>query len=198
MADTDSSEASKLSTPNLDEYIVLIRAGDERAFEFVYHALAKDLIHFGAGMLGELSVARDVVAEVFIALWERRDTWDPPRGIRAYLFTAVRNRVINVLRDTRRHDRVHGALMTDEEQPGMSAPPVPVDQSLDIADQIDVVFRTIEQFPEARRTAMILHWRNDLSVPEIAEVMGITQNSVYLHLNRGLRTLRQLLSPRPK
>lgn len=194
VADTSESEPSLRSAPNLDDYAAAIRAGDTQAFELVYHALAKDLIHFGVGMLGDLPSARDVVADVFIALWERRATWDPSRGVRAYLFTAVRNRATNTLRNTRRHDDIHEALVAGDENPGMSAPPVPMDRSLDVAEQVDTVFRTIAQFPDARRTAMILHWRNDLSIPEIADIMGITQNAVYLHLNRGLRTLKHLLA----
>jgi DNA-directed RNA polymerase specialized sigma24 family protein len=78
----------------------------------------------------------------------------------------------------------------------MSTPPVPVEHALDVAAQIDAAFRTIAQFPEARRTAMTLYWRNDLSVAEIAEVMEISQNAVYLHLNRGLHALKHLL-PHP-
>jgi len=181
-------------SPDLDEYIAPIRAGDERAFEFVYRSLAKPLIEFGAGILGDIPAARDVVADIFVALWENRATWSPSRGVRAYLFTAVRHRAINVLRNRRRHDRAHAVMAAEPETPGLAVSTPSVDRSLDLAEQVDTVFRVIGRFPAARRTAMTLRWQGGLSVMEIAEAMGITQNAVKLHLSRGLTALRHLLS----
>jgi len=189
----DAGDEAPRSGAPLDACIAAIRADDTHAFEVVYRALADDLMEFGASMLGDRAAARDIVADIFIALWERRTEWDPPYGVRAYLFAAVRRRALNALRDTRRRDHIHDALLADGGIPGVAALPMPIDQSLDIADQIEAVFRIIAQFPAARRMVMTLHWRNELSVLEIAEVMGITQNAVYHHLKRGLRTLKELL-----
>jgi RNA polymerase sigma-70 factor (ECF subfamily) len=189
--DETPNSDSAASAPALDAQIAAIRAGDRQAFTFVYNTLAKDLIEFAANMLGDLPAGEDIVADVFIALWKRRESWDPPQGARAYLFTAVRNGIIDALRRTQIHARIHDMLITDEGVPGTSAAPLPVEQALDIAEQIEAAFRTIAQFPEARRIAMTLHWRNGLTAPEIATVMGITENAVYLHLSRGLRLLKQ-------
>jgi len=100
------------------------------------------------------------------------------------------------VRSERRHARLHGALASDERSPGMGSAPEAADQTLAIAEEVEAAFRAIAGFPEARRTAMILHWRNGLSVAEIAEVMDVTQNAVYLHLKRGLRALKALLPDR--
>jgi RNA polymerase sigma-70 factor (ECF subfamily) len=137
------------------------------------------------------------VADVFVALWEQRTAWSPSNGVRAYLFTAVRNRVVDAIRRVQIHARIHDTFVMEVGIPGMSAHPTSVESAFDITEQVDRIFRAIDQFPEARRTVMILYWRNDFSVFEIAQVMGITQNAVYLHLNRGLRTLKQLLLKAP-
>lgn len=190
---TDPSGASRRAVPDLDAYVASIRAGDERAFEFVYRTLAEPLIDFAAGLLGDTASARDVVADVFVALWERRAQWAPGHGVRAYLFVAVRHRAMDVLRNLRRHARAHETMAADQETPGMSVSPIPVDRSLDLADQIDTVLRTLARLPAARRTAMILRWQGELSVAEIARTMDISPNAVKLHLSRGLNTLKQLL-----
>lgn len=195
----DSSDASDVARPTaltLDECIAPIRDGDARAFEHVYHAVAGDLIEFGVGMLGDPASASDLVADIFVDLWERRATWHPSGGVRAYLFTAIRHRALNALRDARRHEQFHRAMVTEEGLPGMSMPPVAMDRSLALADEIETIFRTIGQFPETQRTVMLLHWRNELSVAEIAGVMEMTPNAVYLHLKRGLRALKQRLPRR--
>lgn len=178
---------------HLDAYVTSIRAGDARAFESVYRVLARPLIDFAAGILGDMPAARDVVADVFVALWERRASWHPSHGVRAYLFLAVRHRAIDVVRNTRRHDRTHDAIMATDERPGMSVPPIPVDRALDLAEQVDAAFQAIALLPPARRTAMTLCWQAGLSTAEIAEIMGIGKNAVEQHLSRGLKTLRALL-----
>jgi len=193
-----ASDAAKLSASTLEAYVAPIRAGDVHAFGQVYHALARDLIEFGAGLLGDPMSASDIVADIFVELWERRAVWSPSGGVRAYLFTAVRHRALNVLRNARRHERFHRTMRGDDGLPGMSAPPVPADRSLMLADEVEAIFRTIAQFPETRRTVMLLHWRNGLSVAEIVDVMGITQNAVYLHLKRGMQALKQLLPRQPE
>ena len=189
----EPSDSSSASPRDLDAYVARIRAGDDRAFELVYRALAEELINFAVSLLGDMAAARDVVGDVFIDVWTRRASWAPQGGIHAYLFLAVRHRAINALRDRRRHDRAHRVIAFTDEIPGMAAPALPADRALDRAEQINVVLQALARLPEARRTAMTLRWRHGFSIAEIAEVMGIHQDAAKQHLSRGLRTLKELL-----
>jgi len=180
----------------LDGYVAAVRAGDHEAFSAVYHALAQELVRFAAEMLDDVASAEDIVEDVFVELWEQRAIWTPSHGVRAYIFRAVRNDVIDALRRAQLHTRIHGSLTHDQGVPGMASPPVPLAHALDVAEQVNAVFQTIAQFGEARRTAMMLYWANELSVPEIADIMGITQNAVYHHLKRGLSALKQHMPDR--
>lgn len=189
----EPSDSTGSSSPDFNAYVARIRAGDDHAFELVYRALAEELINFAASLVGEMAVARDVVGDVFIDVWTRRASWAPQGGVHAYLFLAVRHRAMNALRDRRRHDLTHRVIGLTDESPGMAAPAMPVDRALDRAEQIGMVLQTLARLPEARRMAMTLRWRHELSIAEIAEAMGISQDAVKQHLSRGLRTLKQLL-----
>src|SRR5690625_5089969 len=79
------------------ETIQKINQGDESAFEQLFHLYYDRLCMFSAGYVGSSDQARDIVQEVFIALWENRQTLTIETSLKSYLFQAVRNRSTNAL-----------------------------------------------------------------------------------------------------
>jgi RNA polymerase sigma-70 factor (ECF subfamily) len=179
-----------------DEWIVQIQQGDEVAFERLFCAYVTSLVNFAASYVGDTDVARELVSDVFLNVWERRTEWAPANGAAAYLFGAVRNRAFNYERGRRRQERRIEALAREEEH---AVPPLDVtaEQLEELSPQeiAATIDRMLAELPKQRRQIMILHWRHEMSADEIAEVMGMTRNAVYVSLHRSLKTLRQLFGP---
>lgn len=174
-----------------DDLVARIRAGDAAAFERLFTAQYEGLTRYAYALLGDLDAARDVVCDIFTGLWSSpaRTTWAPAGGPRMYLLTAVRNRCFNTARDTRRH----AALIEARHPADLPLPRdlgIPVDDNLDHEARWPLVTAAIEAMPPLRREAMRLRWIDGLSHAEVAAVMGISINAVYLHLSAALRDLK--------
>lgn len=94
-----------------------IRASDEQAFASLFRSLQPALLSYTQTFVSE--GAADIVQEAFVWLWENRSTIDPEPSIRAYLFTAVRNRALNRMRNESRRRE----LIDHVPEPQRPAPP---------------------------------------------------------------------------
>ena len=89
-----------------------LRLGDHEAFEIIFRAHYAQLVGFAEGMLRRGGTAEEIVQDVMLELWRRRESLVLTESVRAYLYRATRNRVLNDLR----HERVvqRGAARPDD------------------------------------------------------------------------------------
>src|SRR5690625_4419983 len=183
------------------ETIQKINQGDESAFEQLFHLYYDRLCMFSAGYVGSSDQARDVVQEVFIALWENRQTRTIETALKSYLFQAVRNRSSNALIQAYRNRTVGESLQFHADQKrdqilkvlGFEETPVLRDERR-AAPGLEKIWLHGSQRPEKRKAVFTLHRKHGLSYQEIAMVMGITRKTVENQMGRALKYLRSVLS----
>lgn len=170
-----------------------IRAGDAKAFELVFRTYYQPLCAFATRFVRDSAAAEDLVQDVLGAVWTARSTMEIKTSLRAYLYTSVRNRALNV----RKHEAVADDWDRDESSddvrelhPRPLQPDVLLDRKL-LEARLEAAFNAL---PERAGTALRLRWQEDLSYAEIAEAMDISIKGVEKLLSRGLRALRVSLS----
>jgi RNA polymerase sigma-70 factor, ECF subfamily len=169
-----------------------IRAGELRAFEELFRDQYAGLCAFANRYLHDPATAEDLVQELFANLWATHARLELHGSIRAYLFTAVRNRALNF----RKHQLVERDWERDEALPDVRVlhrAPVAPDERLETSETHARLHAAIESLPERCRLVMQLRWREQMSYAEIAAVMGISMKGVEIQLSRGLQALRQRL-----
>ena len=181
---------SEAVTSEID-VVARIRAGDERALEMVFRAHYVALCEFACRYVREHAVAEDLVQDLFAELWARRASWRLTGSLRAYLYSAVRNRALNL----RKRQAVERDWERDEaETPSpLHRSPERPDDALEQRDLRAHVRAALESLPERCRIVMHLRWRDQLRHAEIAAIMGISVKGVEMQLSRGLRALRVIL-----
>lgn len=167
------------------ERVARIRAGDIAEFETLYLEYVEPLWGFAQSLLGASEPARDVVQDVFAALWYTRDRWEPESTVRAYLFRAVRNRAISL----RRHDdvveRAASAWNPTETAPGMGRAGESADAAV-LRDETEaLVHRRLATLTERQRTVLLLWWQDALSLTEIAGVLGVSVPAAHKLLGKA-------------
>ncbi len=75
-----------------------IRNGDIDAFEMLYHQYKKKLYNFSLRYLDENTEAEDVVQQVFINLWEHRESLDESLSVKSYIYKSAVNNIYNLLK----------------------------------------------------------------------------------------------------
>jgi RNA polymerase sigma-70 factor (ECF subfamily) len=177
------------SAPDPSDLANRVRLGDVAAFEQLFRSTYPSLCAFAHRYLDESARAEDLVQDLFAELWARRDRWEVRGSVRAYLFSAVRNRALNL----RARDRVERDWADDEsiaDVRALHSSPASPAELLDVAETRAAIDAAMESLPERCRLVMLLRWREQLSHAEIAEVLGISTKGVEGQLARGLRAMR--------
>lgn len=169
------------------EVVARLRDGDEAAFEAVFRAYAEPLCAFAVRYVGSRDVAADLVQDVFLWIWRNRAEWTIQGSLKAYLYRAVRNRALGVVRHHRIERRWAEESTRDKSASGVPAP-ASGDETRD--EQLAALERAVAALPSRRRQVFLLRWRDELSYAEIAEVMATSVKTVENQMARALRAIR--------
>jgi RNA polymerase sigma-70 factor, ECF subfamily len=186
------ASASPTSSPEPGQ-LERIRAGDEKAFEELFRSYYRALCTFTDGYVRSRETAEELVQTVLLRLWEKRESWEPVTGIRAYLFAACRNQALDHLKHRRVIDRVALAVRGVESEEMERTQPVRPDEAMQAKELAEAFRLAVEQLPERRRAVVVLRWEHHLSNLEIARALGISVKGVEAHVTRALALLRERL-----
>ena len=136
-------------------------------FDTHFHALCG----FANKYLSDRDVAEDVVQEVFIGFWEKGSEIDQPGAIKAYLYTAVRNKCLNYLKHRLVIQKNEEALIYELESDQFFTNHVIEEETF------NQLYQEIKNLPESAQRIMLLALKG-LKNAEIAEELGISENTV--------------------
>jgi RNA polymerase sigma-70 factor, ECF subfamily len=183
--------ASSIPSNPVDERELLerLRAGNEDAFDAIFRAHYAPLVGLAEGMLRNRAVAEEIVQDVMLELWRRRQALEVEESIRAYLFRATRNRALNHLRHVRVETRGEpDAVGATADQP--TAPATLVEEEIQVA-----LRGAISHLPDRCREVFELSRVHGLRYAEIAAALGISVKTVEAQMGKALRLLRERLAP---
>jgi len=165
-----------------------LKAGDETAFDRVYHLYVSPVMGFCLGYLKDRELAKEAVQETFLRVWTNRMKIDADKPLQGYLFTIARNIALNFLKkasaDRRLCERIYyaGNLLDDRVQ-----------QELDWKDYEHITRQAIDLLPEKRRQVFLLAREQGLSYQEIAQKLDISTSTVKTHMSIAMQEVRQYL-----
>ncbi len=172
-------------------YLAALAAGNERAFEALFTRFYGGLLRYAQSILRyPTDAAEDAVAEVFCTLWTSRTQLAVAGSLAAYLYTAVKHRCLDKLREQRRTP-LEAAEELPHTQP--EAAHQQPDHLLAYQELTTQVAHLIDQLPARTRQVFQLHRDGGLTYEEMAELLGISLNSVKTHMFRALRFLKTAL-----
>lgn len=160
--------------------------GDD--FERIYAEHAPGVLRYLAYRCGDRTLAEDLAALAFERVYRTRLRFDRRRGSeRAWVYSIA----LNCLRDHLRSARSEQAALER-----LAAHPDPPDHApLDRIDQRETVRHALRVLSDAEREVVALRAGADLTVPEIARVLGISRTTAEGRLYGALRKLRHELDP---
>lgn len=140
--------------------------------------------------LGDEAVAQDITQEIFISMWENRATLHIEGNIAAYLHGAVKFRVINYYRMKAMREGHYAALgyLMEQQRSADS------DSKLKLADAEMEIDRAMDLLPARMRQLISMSKRQDRSIKEIADELGLSTQTVKNQLSAAMKILRENLS----
>jgi RNA polymerase sigma-70 factor (ECF subfamily) len=166
-----------------------IREGDKSAFEAMFVAYYLKLRRFVIRFVQTQDAAEELVQDLFVDLWAKRETWEVRDSLRAYLYTAARNRALSQI-----NKRNVEETWEDEELAQLVDPGRGPHEELDRQELISHVQKVIETLPARCRLILNLSRKDGLTYAEIAQVLGISIKTVETQMGRAFKMLRERLA----
>ena len=171
-----------------DELLDRLRRGDEAAFDAIFRTWYPSLVRSAESIVRSRAVAEEVVQDVMLELWRRREELTLTGPLRAYLHQSARNRALNHLR--------HGRTVRQSEpyvRPPTAAPRT--DARVSSRELQAAVAEAMAELSPPQREVFEMSRRDGLTYPEIASVLDISVKTVEARMGRALRHLRERLAP---
>jgi RNA polymerase sigma factor (sigma-70 family) len=171
------------------EIVEKARSGDRSAFAELVERYKDVVFALAFSATGSAADSDDVVQQVFMTAWEQLERLEAPGALRAWLFGITRNMVRRLAK--RRARRSSHEALPDLDAAREPASPAlsPVDQAIAREDE-RLLESALRRLPERYRMPLVLHYRDQWSVEEVAEGLGVEQDAVRQRLTRGRRMLR--------
>ena len=165
-----------------------LRQGDETAFDEIFRAWYPSLVRSAESIARSRAVAEEIVQDVMLELWRRRESLARDTSPQAYLFQSTRNRALNHVRHQRVERKVE-PILTSRSDIEASAPAELVEEEIEVA-----LRSAVAELPERCREVFELSRVNGLKYSEIAAVLGISVKTVEAQMGKALRSLRLKLA----
>lgn len=156
----------------------------QRKFERII-AIKDKLFRLAFSIMGNREDAEDVVQDTMLRVWNRKDVLDTIDNPEGYSMQATRNIALDKLAlKGNQNDKLSESHLSD-------APTEHPDETMEKREQLDLVYRLIDQLPEKQRTVMQLRDVEEMTYKEIAEVMNITEDQVKVTLFRARQKVKE-------
>ena len=163
--------------------------GNTAAFQILYERYRDPIFRFAYRLLGSAEAAEDVVHDCFLSLIKEPGRFDSTRAsLRTYLYAAARNQAAKRYQSFRRETAIDE--LADEPRSAERQGPIALVLSDELAAE---VAQAIASLPPLQREALVLFEYEDLSLAEIAAVVGADSGTVKGRLFRAREKLRARL-----
>lgn len=166
----------------------LIEEGDEDAFCELYATYKNRLIYFAMRFLKSREYAEDVFQDAFTVVWQSRRFINPDASFSSYLYTIMRNRILNQLRNAANEEKLKESILSQA-----------LDYTEDTKREVmlndlkSLISHALQQLTPRQREIFEMSREAQLSHKEIADKLGISVNTVQEHISTSLKLIRTYL-----
>ena len=168
--------------------ILRLIEGDEDAFCELYATYKNRLIYFAMRFLKSREYAEDVFQDAFTVVWQSRRFINPDASFSSYLYTLMRNRILNQLRNAANEEKLKESILSQA-----------LDYTEDTKREVmlndlkSLISHALQQLTPRQREIFEMSREAQLSHKEIADKLGISVNTVQEHISTSLKLIRTYL-----
>ncbi|RZL28994.1 MAG: sigma-70 family RNA polymerase sigma factor [Pedobacter sp.] len=169
------------------DLLVRLKLGDKQAYEQIYFTFSKDLLYAAYKKTGDKIVAEELVQNIFISLWEKRQDLQI-KNLQAYLFGALKLSVINHVRSLVMENKyMEYQTLTYNENHQDTA------NLVDLHDLSSIIEEGINSLPEKTQEVFRLSRYQHQSVKDISTDLNISEKAVEYHITRSIKRIKEYI-----
>jgi RNA polymerase sigma-70 factor, ECF subfamily len=158
------------------------RKVDEQYMEVLFRDHYKGLCLFARQYIYDNEKVEDIVQDVFLNIWEKGELIASDSQVKGYLYTSVKNRCLNYIRDNKKFaDNVEVARIENTD----------TSSKIEYRELEQLIKTTIESLPEKCREVFEMSRFKEMKYQEIADALGISVKTVEAQMSKALKVLRE-------
>ncbi|MBO9633071.1 MAG: RNA polymerase sigma-70 factor [Chitinophagaceae bacterium] len=174
-----------------NDIIAKFKTGDEPAFTAIYNHFYNHIFSFCKYLLPTIEDARDMTAQLFILLWEKRETLDSYKNLRAFLFLNARNKCFNFLRDQKARSAIDKKISDESNAEELAILFSGIESEL-----ITRIREEVEKLPDYYKKILQLSYYQGYSNQEIATMLEISEKTVRNAKSIALKSVKMVFMNR--
>ena len=166
-----------------------LQRDDANALAILMRLYYDDLYNYGARFTKNKALVKDCIQEVFISLWQRRETADTILSPKYYLLRAIKNKMLKSLHKN------HQAPFSSSDYDffyEFSIEHIIIEKQMN-EEKVQKIRKTFELLSRKQKEIVYLKYYQGMDHAQIAELMNLSRQSVYNLLHETLHKLRTLL-----
>lgn len=167
------------------ELIEKIVEGDEQAFSVLFFKYLPVLQAFATKFTKSDDAVEEIIQDAFLRVWLNRDKLAAVENVRAYLYKYVSNECLSYLRKKLKDDKITDAFAAKHEHSHNNT-----SETIDLNEVTKIIAAAVEKLPDQRRNIYQLSRRDGKTIPEIAEMLHVSPNTVKNALVTALKSIR--------
>ncbi len=165
-----------------------VKAGDRKSFELLFDKYYNNLCNFAYLFFKDAAHTEELVADVFVNIWEKRKSIHIKTDFKSYLYRSTRNAVINVIRKEKKNKLLKAEIIKHELSP----------ETLMIRQEVVTHFEgMLSRLPKQAGLVFRLVRVDGLKYKEIAETLDISVKTVENHMGKALKMMRAMYEEKP-
>jgi len=169
---------------------IRLRNDDIEAFNSLYWKYHNAIYANALKIIKDPLLAEDITQDVFVTLWERRDTIDPKQDIAGWLFVVSHHKTIDQLKRKLRQALAEKVLQSVIEYPD------PFEKDITL-EQIGALEKAVDQLSPQKRKAFELCKVKRITYEKAAEEMHISKYTVKEYLSEAIISIKKYIGQHP-
>lgn len=162
------------------QLLLLLNEGDRVAFTEIYNRYWLAAYRSAIQVLNDEDACMDVIQDVFVWLWQNHEQLHI-HSLKAYIITAVKFKMLNVIRQGKLKDSVHSKIFIEEYEP---------ENNIEVKELMKMIEEFANALPPQAKQIFHMSRYEHLSNKEIALKLGITEKTVKNQINISLKKLK--------
>ena len=177
--------SQKYSQDEAQALVKALKEGNQLAFSIVYKTYAAQTFSLAFKYLLNKELAEDAVQNLFLKLWLKKEEIDETKPINRYLFTMLKNDLLNTLRDSKKNiylleDCLSMVLELEDNSQNENLK----------QEQMNIIQQALEQLSPQRRKVFEMKVSLKYSNQEIADKLNLSINTIKFQYSQSLKQIR--------
>ena len=169
------------------EWVQASQVGDQDAFAQLVDRYRGTVTGVAYAVLGDFARSEDAGQDAFLEGWKQLSTLTDPTKFAPWICTIARRRAVDLVR---KQKPVASLVAAD----ALASNQIDVSEQAATAEEKAIVWQTLDGLPEKYRETMVLFYRGDQSIREVADALGEKESTIRQRLKRGRDLLRNEVS----